>query len=63
MHRTLEKIRKGGDIDTNTLNYFDVEEPKFGRFYLMPTIHKRLHSVPGPISLTLGFIQKIFPHF
>ena len=25
MHRTLEKIWKGGDIDSNTLNYFDVK--------------------------------------
>ena len=30
MHKTLEKIRKRGDIDKNTLKYFDVEEPKFG---------------------------------
>ena len=47
MHGTLEKIRKRGDIDSNTLKYFDVEEPKFGRFYLLPKIHKRWHSVPS----------------
>ena len=47
MHKILEKIRKRGDIDKNTLKHFDVEEPKFGRFYLLPKIHKRLHSVPG----------------
>ena len=47
MHRTLEKIRKRDDIDINILTYFDVEEPKFGRFYLLPKIHKKLKSVPG----------------
>ena len=56
MHRTLEQIRKRDDIDSNTLKYFDVEEPKFGRFYLLPKIHKRLHSVPGrPVISNSGF--------
>ena len=32
MLRTLQKIWKRGDIDNNTLKYFDVEKPKFGRF-------------------------------
>ena len=53
VHRTLKKIRKRGEINTNTLKYFDVEELKFGRFYFLPKIHKRLHSVP----------VFIFPHF
>ena len=48
-----------GDIDTNTLKYLDVEEPKFGRFYLLPTIHKRLHSVPGRhVISNSGFYTK-----
>ena len=56
MHGTLEKIRKRGDIDSYTLKYFDVEEPKFGRFYLLPKIHKRLHSIPSrPITSNSGF--------
>ena len=56
MHRTPGKIRKRGDIDSNTLKYFDVEEPKFGRFYLLPKIHKRLHTVPGrPAISNSGF--------
>ena len=42
IHRTLEKIRKRSEIYINTLKYLDVEEPKFGRFYLLPKIH-----VPG----------------
>ena len=44
-HRILGKIQKRGDI--HTLNYFDVEEPKFGRFYPLPRTQKRLHNVPG----------------
>ena len=56
MHRTLEKIRKIGDIDSNTLKYFDVEEPKFSRFYLLLKIHKGLHGVPGrPVISNSGF--------
>ena len=56
MHRTLEKIRKRGDTDSNTLKYFDVVETKFGRFYLLPKIYKRLHSVPGrPVISNSGF--------
>ena len=37
----------GGDLFSNTLNYFTVEDPKFARFYLLPKIHKRLRNVPG----------------
>ena len=36
-----------GDIDEKTLEYFMVNNPKLGRFYLLPKIHKRLNSVPG----------------
>ena len=64
MHRTLEQIRKRDDIDSNTLKYFDVEEPKFGRFYLLPkNIKDCIVFQVGPLSLTLAFIQKIFLHF
>ena len=56
VYRTLEKIRKRSDIDTNTLKYFDVVEPKFGRFYLLHKIYKRLQSVPGrPVISNSGF--------
>ena len=41
IHNTLEKIRKRGEISSNILHYFNVENPKFGRFYLLPKIHKR----------------------
>ena len=43
----LRKIRNRGDISDKTLDYFLVNNPKLGRFYLLPKIHKRLHNVPG----------------
>ena len=47
IHDTLEKIRKRGGISSNILDYFNVENPKFGRFYLLPKIHKRLYDIPA----------------
>ena len=43
----LGKIRNRGDISDKTLDYFLLNNPKLGRFYLLPKIHKRLHNVPG----------------
>ena len=43
----LRKIRNRGDINDETSDYFLVNNPKLGRFYLLPKIHKRLHNVPG----------------
>ena len=42
--KSLEKIRKSGDLPQDTLNYFLVKDPKFARFYLLPKIHKRLYD-------------------
>ena len=37
----------------------NVEGTKFGRFYLLPKIHKRLHSVPGrPNISNSGFCKE-----
>ena len=56
MHRTLEKIQKRCDIDINILKHFDMEEPKFDRLYILPKIHKRMHSNPGiPVISNSGF--------
>ena len=30
-----------------TIKYFEVKDPKFARFYLLPKIHKRLNNIPG----------------
>ena len=43
----LGNVRKRGDISDKTLDYFLVNNPKLGRFYLLPKIHKRLHDVPS----------------
>ena len=47
MHRTVEKIRKKGDMKKETIKYFKVKDPKFARFYLLPKMHKRLSNLPG----------------
>ena len=47
IHRTIEKIRKRGDLKKETIKYFEVKDTKFARFYLLPKIHKRLNNVPG----------------
>ena len=43
----LAKIDNRGDISREILDYFLVNNPKLGRFYLLPKIHKRLFNVPG----------------
>ena len=40
IHRTIEKIRKRGDLKKETIKYFEVKDPKLARFYLLPKIHK-----------------------
>ena len=43
----LSRVKNRGDIPSETLEYFFINKPKLGRFYLLPKIHKRLHNVPG----------------
>ncbi len=40
-------VKDRGDIDNSTLNYLLINNPRLGRFYLLPKIHKRLNGVPG----------------
>ena len=47
IHNAIEKIRKRGDRNADTIKYFMAKDPKFARFYFLPKIHKRLHDVPG----------------
>ena len=62
--KALEKIRLRGDLSSDTLNYFVVEDPKFARFYLLPKIHKRLHNVPGrPVISNCGFYTENLSSF
>ena len=54
--KVIRKLRNRGDISHETLDYFSVNNPKLGRFYLLPKIHKRLHDVPGrPVISNSGF--------
>ena len=39
MFKSLQKIRKRGDLSQDTLNYFLVKDSKFPRFYLLLKIH------------------------
>ena len=49
-------IRERGDMDEKTLEYFFVNDPKLGRFYLLSKIHKRLNGVPGrPVISNSGY--------
>ena len=55
----LSKIQKRGDISNETLDYFLTKDPKLGRFYLLPKIHKRLHNVPGrPVISNSSFFTE-----
>ena len=47
INTVLKKVRDRRDISNNTLDCFLVNNPKLGRFYLLPKIHKRLQNVPG----------------
>ena len=37
----LAKIKDLGVLDQDTLNFLEPDDPKLGRFYLLPKIHKR----------------------
>ena len=42
----IEKIKESGDLKKETIKYFEVKDPKFARFHLLPKIHKQLNTVP-----------------
>ena len=55
----LLKISSRGDVPKQTMEYFLVDNPRLGRFYLLPKIHKRLHSVPGrPVISNSGYFTE-----
>ena len=39
IHRTIEKIRKRGDLKKKTIKYFEVKDPKFARFSYLKYIN------------------------
>ena len=55
----LSRVKNRGDIPNKILEYFFINKPKLGRFYLLPNIHKRLHNVPGrPVISSSGFFTE-----
>ena len=57
---TLKTISDRGDLDQAALDYLMVNNPRLGRFYLLPKIHKRLNSVPErPVISNCGHMLKI----
>ena len=61
---TINNIREQDDIDERTSEYLLVNNPKLGRFYLLPKIHKRLNSVPGrPVISNCGFYTENISQF
>ena len=60
----LRNVRNRKDISDETLDYFLVNNPKVGRFYLLPKIHKRLHNVPGrPVISNSGYYTENISSF
>ena len=57
--KCLLGINKRGDISKETLDYFLVDNPRLGRFYMLPKIHKRLFDVPGrPVISNSGYFTE-----
>ena len=55
----LLKVKQRGDISSETIDYFMVNQPRLGRFYLLPKIHKRLFNVPGrPVISNCNYYTK-----
>ena len=52
----LQKVGNRKDISDETLDYFLVNNPKLGRFYLLPKIYQSLHNVSGrPVISNSGY--------
>ena len=55
----LAKIKLRGDISQETMDYFFNKNPRVGRFYLLPKIHKRLNNIPGrPVISNCGYFTE-----
>ena len=64
MNAVLAKIRKRGDVKKDNLDYLIMKDPKFARFYLLPTIHKKLHNVPDrPVISNSGYYTENISSF
>ena len=64
IHQAIEKIRKRGELNADTIKYFMMKNPKLARFYLLPKILKRLHNVPGrPVIPNCGYYTENISSF
>ena len=55
----LNDLKLKKEIDGKTLEYLMINDPKLGKFYLLPKIHKRLHAVPGrPVISNCGYVTE-----
>ena len=62
--KTLKTVKGKKEIDDKILNYLMVNDPRLGRFYLLPKIHKRLNSVPGrPVISNCGYLTENISSF
>ena len=60
----LRKVRVRKDISNETLDYFLVNNPKFGRFYLLSKIQKRFYNVAGrPVISNSGYYTEKYIKF
>ena len=60
----IKKLRNRGELCHETLDYFSVNNPKLGRFYLLTKTQKRLHDVPGrPVISNVGFYTENISSF
>ena len=64
IHKVIENICKRGDLNADTIKYFTVKDTNFGRFYLLPKKHKRLHDVlGGPVISNCGYYRENISSF
>ena len=62
--KVIKKLRNRGELCHETLDYFSVNNPKLGRFYLLTKTQKRLHDVPGrPVISNVGFYTENISSF
>ena len=60
----LSRVKKRSDITNETLEYFFINKPKLGRFYLLPKIHNDcIMSQVDLLFLIVDFLQKTFQLF
>lgn len=47
IHRVLQKGKEKGEFSNDNIDYLMINNPRIGRFYLLPKIHKGLNGVLG----------------